>query len=249
MLKCLLRTAFGVGVLASAMALGQTTDGAVVQEVGGSHKRMLEMGDVPGNAHITRKGNLLLRVFESSSYGWADGLELKSNLLANILSQNLQAEYGVIRGGDFLLSTEVGLTSFWGTSTSASVDLNASQKLGSGYFNAQIGVNLGANSTYLLVPFRLGYSLVTSPHTIWDFRLGSDALLLGLRLFSGYASFMWNHSFGGPFQLGLGAIVLGGISSWPGLILLDSVLKLAGSSLSLNVPVVPLPMASFSFKF
>lgn len=207
----------------------------------------LQMGDLPDNAFTTFQGTTILHPFLPSSFALSDQLELKSSALGWFGSPNIGVEYALIKNTNMALSIEPSVSTVWARNGfEGAVILRYSQRTGAGFFNANLGASGGRYTLVsgLSVPFSLGYSVVASPHTIWDFRVASlNALTLLKGTFIGYGGFTWYHSFGSIFQLGLGLNALVGTlpAEWAPLL---SILGIQP-----NLAIFPAPDVTLTFKF
>lgn len=246
-------------MLVSSVVLAQ--EAAVEATSSAPPKTELQMGDLPNNAFTTYSGTYIIHPILPSSYAVSDNLEMKTSLLGLLGGPNFAAEYALVKNSDMALSIEPAVGATWLFSGySGGATLRYSQKTGSGFFNANVGgsyalvpglttvttsgTTTAAATSAFFIPVNVGYSIVASPHTIWDFRVATDvsSILNGALLASG--GFTWYHSFGGSFQLGLGLdVFVGGVSSAAASLL--STFGIASNTLA----VFPVPDLTLTWKF
>lgn len=210
-------------------------------------KTELQMGDLADNAFTTFQGTTILHPFLPSSFAISDNLEVKSSFLGWFSAANLSLEYAIIKNKNTALSIEPSVATVWQLAgLNASALLRFSQRAGGGFFNLNAGATFSQNPLLggVTVPLSLGYSLVASPHTIWDFHVNSvDALTLAAGYFLGSGGVSWNHSFGGIFQLGLGVNAF--VGTFP--TQLVSILNALGINYAAAVFIAP--DVTLTFKF
>lgn len=245
---------FPLAAVAQSASMPDASPSLEAQQPARNHKNELHMGDLPGNAMTLRGGTLLLHPILPSGFGITDNLEIKTSLLGLFGGPNVVAEYSLMLGEGTALSIEPGLSTGWGFQTfTGAAQVRFTQRLGDNmYFNANAGgsyTQLPATDTtpavgLISVPVSVGFDIQTSPHTIWDFRAGTDVMSFSGLLPYGTVGFAWYHSFGGSFQLGLGLDLF--VGRMPDLLV--QVAQLANISLP-ALAIIPVPDITFGWKF
>lgn len=213
------------------------------------------MGDLGGNAMTLRQGTFLLHPIMASGFGVTDNVELKTSVFGLLGGPNLIAEIGLLNTGTTALSLEPSLSTGWGLNLfTAGATARFTQALGENlYFNVNAGgtysqlpgANAGDPAVALIsVPVSIGFDIQTSPHTIWDFRAGTDVMSFRGSVPYGTVGFAWYHSFGGSFQLGLGLDVMVGRMPQT----LVDLAQFANFTLP-ALAVIPMPDITFGWKF